>query len=416
MRRFRYGILAVALSACCAIPAAAVDHPSALPRVFLLDAHVLRQEKRLASANPQNAILQAVRRAAGRALPEGPFSVMQSKIVPPSGDRHDYMTQGPYWWPNPNKPAGLPYIRRDGERNPELDKLPDEKLMGSMAGDSRTLALAYYLTGDRQYSQRAALLLRAWFIDPATRMNPNFEYAQGIPGITTGRGIGIIESRLLTSAVDAVGLLQGSPDWSASDQEAVKAWFDNFLAWLQTSDHGKVESAAKNNHGTYYDVQVADFALFVGKRDLARSIIEQAKQKRIARQVETDGRQPLELARTKSFGYSAFNVAAYSLLATLGESAGVDLWHYRTADGRSIQAALDFLIPYASGKKGWPYQKILGFHGEELLLPLLRAAKALGDPKYARAADHLKSDPESIGQALLRAALASRLGMPARQP
>ncbi len=303
------------------------------------------------------------------------FTIVNKQVTPPSGDKHDYLSQAPYWWPDPKSPNGLPYIRRDGERNPEIDKITDHRVMEQMEDAVETLALAYGKTKKEQYAAKATELLRVFFLKPETRMNPNLEFAQGIPGINTGRGIGLIETRGLTRVVDAIGLLAGSKSWTTNDQRGLREWFSRFLTWMQESKNGRDEAAAKNNHGTFYDVQVVSFALFLGRKDLAKRVLLDARSKRIASQIEPDGRQPLELERTRAWSYSVFNLEGLMSLARLGENAGVDLWHYRTPDGRSIRTALDFLVPFARGEKKWPYQQ-LGEWQPQILFPLIdRAAR-----------------------------------------
>jgi hypothetical protein len=354
--------------------------PQASPRqVFLLDAKQL-EKSRAAIRSGDKVFAPAwsrLEREARKALSEGPFTIMNKGVTPPSGDKHDYMSQAPYFWPDPNKPNGLPYMRRDGERNPEINKITDHKSIDDLENAVETLALAYYFKGDEAYATRAVQLLRAFFLDSATRMNPNLEYAQFIPGVNTGRGIGLIETRGFTRVVDAVGLLRGSKALTSQDERGVKDWFGKFLQWMLDSKNGKEEAAAKNNHGTCYDVQVVSYALFVGRNDLAKQTLEQAKQKRIAAQIEPDGRQPLELARTKAWSYSNMNLGALMQLATLGQWAGVDLWNFRTPDGRSIRGALDFLTPIAVGQKKWEYQEIEGGVKPETLFPLMRRAAAI---------------------------------------
>ena len=328
---------------------------------------------------------------------------MDKSVAPPSGDKHDYMSQGPYWWPDPSKPHGLPYIRRDGEHNPEIKKITDFEEMGRMSQCSRDLALAWYLTGKDAYANRAALLLRTWFLNPATKMNPNLNFGQGIPGITTGRGTGIIDSHVLVPVIDTAGLLAGSAAWTAADNRGLRDWFTQYLQWMRTSTIGRDEDAARNNHGSWYDVQVTGFALFTGDGAVAADTLERAKARRIAVQIEPDGRQPLELARTNAWGYSNFNLEALCELATLGQAAGIDLWHFRTADGRSIRAAIDFLVPYASGEKQWDYQQIGGFRADALAPTLRRAQIAYHDPKYGELADRLDSGKHNLDMLLLSA-------------
>jgi hypothetical protein len=351
--------------------------PSSAPRVFLLNAkHLQTTKQRLREGDKSLAqALAQLEREAQKALTIAPFSVIQKEVTPPSGDKHDYMSQAPYWWADPKAPNGLPYIRRDGERNPEINKITDRQNIGKLISAVETLALAYYLKGDEAYAAKAAQLLRVWYLDPATRMNPNFQFAQAIPGLNSGRGIGLIETSGLTQLVDAVGLLSGSKAWTPADQRGLEDWFAKFLRWMMESRNGRDEAAAKNNHGTYYDLQIASFALFTGKKELAKDILQAARQKRIAAQIEADGRQPLELARTKSWGYSVMNLRGLMQLAVLGEHVGVDLWNYQSADGRSIRKALDYLAPFALGEQKWPYQQ-LGEWPPQELFPLLRKAAA----------------------------------------
>jgi hypothetical protein len=348
-----------------------------LPAVFLLDGAQLQLvQQSIASGNSRfEPALTTLRRDADRALVAGPYSVVGKDIAPPSGDKHDYMSMAPYWWPNPQTQDGLPYIHRDGERNPEIYKTRNRHDLGELSDSLETLSLAFYFTHDEKYADRASLLIRTWFLDPKTRMNPNFQFAQAIRGINTGRGLGLIESRLFTKVIDAVGLLTGSHAWTSEDESGIKLWFTEYLHWMLTSDNGREEAKAKNNHGTYYDIQIASFALFLRKKDLATEVLHAAKLKRIAAQIEPDGRQPLELVRTKAWSYSLGNLTGLMSLARLGEHVDVDLWNLKTMDGRSIRAALDFLAPFGLGKEKWPYQQIDGFSADAIN-PLLRQAAA----------------------------------------
>lgn len=372
-------------------------------RVFIIDGRKLAETKRLIKSGDQtfSAAVAKLENDARRALQQQPISVVTKAITPPSGDKHDYLSQAPYFWPNPDKPDGLPYIRRDGERNPELDKITDHRTLDQMEVAVRALSLAYYFQDNEEYAAKATALLRAWFLDPATRMNPNLEYAQFIPGVNTGRGIGLIETRGLADIVDAIGLLAGSKSWTATDQSGLEAWFGRFLRWMQESRNGREEHAAKNNHGTFYDVQAISFALFVRRNDLAKQIAEAAKEKRFAPQIEPDGRQPLELARTKSWSYSTMNLDGLMLLARLAENVGVDLWVYETKDGRGIRRALEFLHPYAVEDRKWTYQQIGGFEAKSFFPLMRRAVSHYRDQKFKAFALRIpKSDPSDREQLL----------------
>jgi hypothetical protein len=384
LRRVAAVLLLTMATSAAARVAAQKANAETSPRVFVLDAKRLQITRRQIHAGDKNlsAAWARLERDAQKAMSSGPFSVVTKGATPPSGDKHDYLSQAPYFWPNPKSPNGLPYINRDGERNPEINQITDHHSLDQLESSVETLALAYYFKGDEAYAAKAAELLRAFFIDPATRMNPHLQYAQFIPGVNTGRGIGLIETRGLPNVVDAIGLLAGSKALTEADRRGLQDWFGKFLQWMLESRNGHDEAAAKNNHGTYYDVQVASFALFVGKKDLAVQVLEDARRKRIANQIEPDGRQPLELARTKAWSYSLMNLEGLMLLAALGERAGVDLWNFQTTDGRSIRRALEFLAPVALGARKWQYPEIGGAKAETLIPLMQRAAAAYRDKEY----------------------------------
>jgi hypothetical protein len=323
-------------------------------------------------------------------LKDGPYTIVDKRHLLANVDPHDYVSLAPYFWPDPNVPDGLPFVRRDGERNPEIYNY-DLKPLDSMSGHVYRLALAGYVTGERKYSDRAAELIRVWFFDAATRMNPNLEHAQLVEGVNDGRGTGIIESNRMMNVVDAVGLLNasGETSWTKDDDAKIRQWFSDYRKWMQTSEHGKSEAAAANNHGSWYAVQLTTYSLFLGDEVTARKTAESAKE-RIAKQITPDGQEPLELVRTKSYGYSTFNVLALTQLATLGERVGVDLWNYKSDDGRSLRGAIDFLIPFATKEKKWEHQQIEPLSGMAMFVPLRRAAAAYREPEYDEIATELR--------------------------
>ena len=316
---------------------------------------------------------------ADKALLKTPPTVTERSKPSPNGDKHDYMSLAPYFWPDPAKKDGLPYLRHDGKTNPESrdPKLNDNQRVTLMANSVETLALAYYFTGKESYAEHAAKFVRVWFLDSATRMNPHLKYAQAVLGKNDGRGAGILEGRHLAAAADAIGLLVKSKAWKSVDQKALNAWFDAYLDWLLTSESGKQEQAAKNNHGSHYDVQAARLALCLGRDDAARAMIEAAKQRRVAAQFEPDGTQPQELKRTASFSYSCFNLEALADLANLGEHVGVDLWRFATLDGRSMRRGIEYMLPYLDKPaKKWPYEQIKDDGGTKFLPVVLQASLA----------------------------------------
>ena len=351
--------------------------------LVMWDLDVLESKRVAWKAGATDAVsaVEALLEEASAALTAGPYSVTFKEETPPSGDKRDYMSQGPYWWPNPDTGDGLPYIRRDGVRNPEGDAL-DRQPMSRMASSAVTLALAYFFTGEERYAAHGALLLRTWFLSGETGMNPHLEYGQRIPGRTPGRGIGIIDSPSLMPVGDAATLFLPSDAWTEEDHEALRGWFRAYNAWLLESDHGRDEARQHNNHGTWYDAQVVAYALFSGNADLAREILLGSVKQRIAAHIEPDGRQPHELGRTLPSGYSQFNLIGFVELAAMAERIGIDLWRYETEDGRGIRKALDYLVPYASGAREWTYEDLADPDWKRLAPVLRRAAIVYGNPEY----------------------------------
>jgi Alginate lyase len=359
-----------------------------VPKTFLLDPYHVAEVKKKAEQKDRATLqlIDSLKRQADALLTMKPVSVMNKTFTPASGSKHDYMSQAPYFWYDSSKPNGLPYMRRDGVRNPEINKITDHKNLGDLDDAARILSLAYYFTGEEKYAEKAASLLYYWFFNEATKMNPNLEYAQAVPGVNTGRGIGIIETRSLTDIVDAVGLLSGSKSWTEKDTKSLQQWYSQYLNWMLTSKNGNDEHAAKNNHGTWFYVQAIDFALFTGDKEKAKKLVTETKT-RLDSQMTKEGKMPLELERTNALGYSTFNIRAWFDLARIAENTGTDLWHYKNAKGATLQTALDWLTPYALGEKKWTHQQISKYNKSDIYPLLLQAADKFKDPHYLEQAN-----------------------------
>ncbi len=363
-----------------------------LPRLAILDSDGLMQaKKRLQTSDPAlGSSFTKLKHDAERALRTEPLSVTDKELSPPSGSKHDYMSIAPYWWPNPGTPGGLPFIRRDGEVNPERDRTPDRQRLEKTIETVKTLALAYFFSAREDYAAHAAKLLRVWFLDPSTQMNPNLRYAQAVPGRNGGRGAGIIETHQLPELIDFVSLLDGSRAWQDQERRQWQNWINDYASWLIESPEGKIEAKAENNHGTWYDVQLAAFGTFTGQVKLAKKILGEFPAQRINGQIQPDGRQDRELARTRAWDYAVFNLEGLFDAASIADKLALDLWNYRSADGRSIRQALDWLVPFALGDRKWSYRQITPFQPEKLAPLLRRASRAYHEPAYERAIGGLK--------------------------
>ncbi len=364
---------------------------------------------------------QAAREAIERLLREAetwleapPFHVMNKRHTPPSRDKHDYMSLSIYNWPNPNTPDGLPYVTRDGLVNPEVEEF-DRPSMSRMVSGVETLALAYAATGDERYAAKGAALLDAWFLDPATRMNPHMLYAQYIPGNggfdrparypavyvpgVAGEGVfvafgGVIEGCRFIPLLNVVPLLETSRHWDDRRAAGLREWFRTFLHWLLEHQHGKDEAGCLNNHGSWYCNQIVTYALFAGEEGIARAFLETNVPERIAMQIAPDGSQPEEICRAIPFHYTVFGLLSLCNSATRASELGIDLWRYETGDGRGIKRALDWLTPYVLDPATWPYRSVKPIEDSlpDAAALLHMAYRAYGDPAYLRA---WRSLPES---------------------
>lgn len=366
---------------------------------LLIDAEQLahtktRIEKKDPKLKPAFDLLLADAEAA---LEEGPFSVTHKEKLPPSGDKHDYASYSRYWWPDPNQPDGLPYIRRDGVTNPSSQSLKesDRQRIGALGNNAETLGLAYYFTQEEKYAQKAAELLRVWFLNTTTRMNPNVNHAQCRPGHNDGSKSGILDGRLMTRALEGSLLIADSSALSDAERKGLKDWAAEYFEWLTTNEMALQEAASKNNHGSYYDAQAMYFALYAGKREAATQIAKQFEQKRLFSQIQPNGAMPEEMARTRPLFYSIYNLHALFLVAHLAQQVDVDLWKASEDQGR-LRAGLDYLVPYTDAEKPWPAPTIRTTDRMEMFAILQMADRAFPDGNYLEMAEQLPLERRKV--------------------
>lgn len=346
-------------------------------------------------------------RAARRYLKEPPVTVTAASSPRSAGGRHDYFSEGDYWWPDPQNPAGS-YIQRDGYSNPDNFNAHRAALI-RLSVQSSALAAAWVLTRDAAYARHAAAHLRAWFINPGTRMNPNLQYAQAIHGRTTGRGIGIIDTVHLVEVVRGASHLARSGALAAREQEAIRHWFAEYLAWITTSTHGQEERDAKNNHGTCWVVQAAEFARFTGNREVTAFCRDRFRTVLAPNQIAPDGSFPQEMRRTKPYGYCLFNLDAMAMVCQILSTPDESLWLWQLPDGRGMRRAMEFMVPYIRRKDAWPLAPdVQYFQYWPVRHPaLLFGGLALARPEYVELWRGL--DPEPTVDEIVR-------NFPYRQP
>jgi len=282
-------------------------------------------------------------------------TVVDKPQASPSGDAHDYVSFARYYWPDPTKPNGLPYVNRDGHHNLDQVARGDHERLWSFADNVAALAAAWRTRRDEAAARRAGEWLRAWFITPATRMNPELDYAQVRLGHDNNHGSssGVLDARCFSGVIDALLVLHDSPALTPAEETSIRGWFTTYLAWLNTARTARAEHAAKNNHGSWFLVQIIPIARFTGRDDLARQLCDE-DQARIASQFKPDGSQPEEIRRVDGLGYSVFNLEAQFQVAQLASGLGADLWHFTAANGASLRRGLEYLRPFNLRPETWP--------------------------------------------------------------
>lgn len=368
----------------CSSVSVAEDTEGVLPEVYLADAARMADAKARAMAGDPSLdiAMAALVQLADETMTLPMISVADKPTTPPSGNKNDYVSLSPYWWPNPDTEDGLPYVRRDGEINPErfdydVNKLDD---FGTVV---RWCGIAYYFTGDERYAEEAVRRIRHFLIDPETAMTPRMRYGQFVPGVNDGRKFGLIETLRLRWVPDAISLLDGSEAMTDEVMAGAKKWFGDYAQWFNTSEFGVGERDGTNNHGTWAEAQIAYYSAFAGDWGTVKEMAERVPA-RIAMQFEPDGRQPEEIKRTRALDYTEFNLRGLTELAVLGERVGVDLWSFSTDDGRSIRQGFAFALPYFAQEKEWPYKQISPPQKKHdtYAQSLRRASIAYDDPRF----------------------------------
>lgn len=290
---------------------------------------------------------------AEKALSMGRLSVVDKSLTPPSQDKHDYMSLGPYFWPNPKTKDGYPYIRRDGKVNPNALIDSDSPRLVRLTNALETLALAYYYTNNTKYAQRAVEMIQIWFINDTTKMNPHLKYAQGIPGTVPGRALGILDGRHFVRILDSITLIENSNLLSSKDLEIIKQWVKDYQNWLLNGEYAYDESHRPNNHGTFYDYQVVGYALYLEQPKKAKELLTNAQYIRLGSHIGSKGQNFHELERTRPLHYSLFDLEAMIGLALYSDHYDdVNFWTF-TINQTSLKKAIDYVVKYKNNRDMW---------------------------------------------------------------
>jgi hypothetical protein len=353
----------LATSALLARPAGAAADRSC---IMLSSAQVGRIREALGRDAALRRTADIVRQNADAALKAGPWSVTYHRPDFIKAAPNDYYSEGPYWWPDPKNPKG-PYIRKDGERNPDR-YLNNRNDLGSLCTAVLALGMGVLL-GERRYAEHASEILNVWFVDPKTRMNPNLEFGQAVRGINTGRGTGIIDTVSMIHTAQGVMLLEQAGMLDAKLADGVRRWFADYMRWMNTSQKGLDEKKSGNNHATWWTAQVASYASLVDDQAMKSMAWEHYRSYLVPTEVEPDGSCPREEERTQSLSYSSMNLDAFTVICRIADVNGVSLWRYRTPKGIGIEKSIHYLMPYVEHPEKWTKPQITKYNPDGYVFP-----------------------------------------------
>ncbi|TKC06816.1 alginate lyase [Pedobacter polaris] len=318
--------------------------------VFVLTAVVAFTQERI-KLQATNVLKKQVLADADWAMKQKPVTVTAESSPRSAGGKHDFFSEADYFWPNPANPDG-PYINKDGQSNP-ANFVAHRKAMIRFSEIIGALASAYKITGDEKYVKQAVVHLKAWFVDSETLMNPNLLFAQAVKGVTTGRSWGIIDTIHFMEVAQGIIVMEKAKSFDKATLATIKKWFADYIFWLNNSKPGVTEKLAKNNHSACWVMQVASFAKLCNDKVMLDSLRWRYKNVSLPNQMATDGSFPLELARTKPYGYSIFNLDAFTMICQILSTPEDNLWKYETADGKSIYKGINYLYPFVADKSKW---------------------------------------------------------------
>jgi hypothetical protein len=341
--------------------------------------------------------VRRLREEAEKRLREGPWSVTSDRPKGIELDTHEYYSEAPDWWPDPENPTG-PYIRHEGQANP-IRFMGNRNAIDAMCDAVFTLGTAAFLLDDARYAQRAVRVINVWFLSPKTRMNPDLDHARAVPGVNTGTGNGILDGRGLIRAIQGMEFLAQTPSWDAREQAGVRRWFAEYLQWLTRSANAEEERNSGNNHASWWTAQTAAVATFVEDHSTAQMIFNFYADRVFPRQIRSNGSAPREEVRTRSLANSALNLEAFAMISRIAQVNGVDLWDVRARSGATIGTVVDYLAPYLSDPRKWTMEQVADFQSEGLY-SLAFTGMGLKKPEYV-ALYHKLEKPEGAWLSLV---------------